>query len=215
MENESNNDPENNLGRTLEKNAPILAGKISSMDDDFKSALEDLFKMGTVIQKYASFLYSLPSNKNRQCWEQYIEVITNQIDLKENINFLRSDKLSKPGSRAIIIHADRPLFDSIPLHNGEKIGNAKGYIGTLNYSEVIQDPFSVFDERIYNRVILSDALELTEEQLTEWAGNNLTYFHLRQRAPLDSTIQKFRNLPNGSKKVTLCDLFPNIDCCKL
>jgi hypothetical protein len=207
-----------NDGYTLLERAR-LAGKRESEN------LDRMMNLVHLNNEALCFLYNFPHDDEyvvdeRPNWETYVDVINNQRGLGpeqiENARIIRSD-LEK-GEKVIVVYGERPFCDSLPLGRLEKNGNASGWVGRVNsfdLTNINESNFLSLDGKVYARIKLTDARELTHDKVEAWALNNIMYFHHRFREPLDSFFDKIRSSSKDTEEFLIYQPFFNLDYCRI
>ncbi|MFA5797458.1 MAG: hypothetical protein WC916_05475 [Candidatus Woesearchaeota archaeon] len=209
-----------NLEEQLQVNAPELASKLEGLKN-WKGNMVD----------YRDFLYVIPDFLNdtpsdnevdllggrTPIWEQYISAINEQIGLKNVVGFLNLLKTGRSdiiGDTALVLHSNRPFYDSL-LTEGERIGAAEGWIGTIESYDVTNlenSKFMSLDGKIYQRIALSNARKLTSQELSEFVLARIAYaWHHHNTEGLDACIATLRKSKLGTEKIHIYDKYPNVD----
>ncbi|MGV8168961.1 MAG: hypothetical protein ACP5N3_02800 [Candidatus Nanoarchaeia archaeon] len=177
----------------------------------------------SVFKHYFNFFYLYPledeinlSEEQREKWNGMINYIHSQQELKNAIDLienLRRDDRGIIGDKALIIQADRPLWDSII--NPQADYTAKAWIGTIAEHEII-DPlnpaYQTNETKIRTRIILKDAAPVTKEILGRWVGEKITSqrFH-KYYEGLGPFIRELAETEKGSEEIKIEDYYENIE----
>lgn len=181
------------------------------------------FKMN--VNSYAHFLYNYPSEEELKSdekrgpnWEEYIEAVNSQAELRQVlpfINLLKNNGRDITDDKVLVVHSDRPCFDSLLIEPEKRIGHAEGWVGRVesyDLTDIENAKFFSADGRIYQRFVLREARKLSEEELKKWVGARISVImHHDFTEPLEVCIKKLDESPLGSERVIVYDKYPNID----
>lgn len=217
-------DEKGNIIEKPENLVEMLKVKSPELHDKF----EKMVAWKSNMNAYRFFLYSFPSDKEqglpdkkRQDWERYISTINSQAGLKEAmpiIELLRDEKRDITGDKAVVVHSDRPFYDTL-LTKGKKTGSAEGWVGQIesrDLTDVENAKFYSHDGKIYQKIVLKNARKLSKKELTDWAASNLMFalcHHDSEGAA--ACIEKLEKSRLGKERVVIYDKYPNIDYCIL
>lgn len=198
----------------LRKKSPELAQK-----------LESLISFKINVNSYTQFLYNYPSEeelksneKRSQNWEEYIEAINSQLELRQVlpfINLLKNHEMDITDDKVLVVHSERPFFDSLLIETEKRIGHAEGWIGKVesyDLTDVENAKFFSADGKIYQRFVLREARKLLEEELKEWVSSKILVIrHHDFTEPFDVCVKKLDKSPLGNERIVVYDKYPNID----
>ena len=217
-------DEKGNIIEKPETLVEILKVEAPELHDKF----EKMVAWKQNMNAYRFFLYSFPSDKEIELpekrgpdWENYIAAINNQAGLKEampTIELLRDEKRDITGDKAVVVHSDRPFYDTL-LTKGKKIGSAEGWVGKIesrDLTDIENAKFYSYDGKIYQKIVLTNARKLSKKELIDWASANLMFaLHHHNTEGAIACVEKLEKSKLGKERVVVYDKYPNIDYCIL
>ena len=216
------------MGKLLDMNGNVIENntlleKARSAGKRESENIDRMLDLVHISNEALCYLYNFPHDdeyidSERPKWETYVDAINNQRGLGpeqvEKAKAIREDL--KVGKRVVVVYGERPFCESIPIGKLNKNGNASGWVGRINsfdLTNMYESNFFSFDGMVYARIGLTDARELTHNELESWAMSNLMYFHHRFRKPFDSFLNRISS--QGTEEFLIYQPYFNLDYCML
>ncbi|MFA6073014.1 MAG: hypothetical protein WC758_02800 [Candidatus Woesearchaeota archaeon] len=195
----------------LEQQAPDLAASL----DKTKEVLANTkaYAMSLYIMPHEEEINLLPQERKR--WNNNINLFHAQYKLAEHIGLVESLKFvdqKNIGDKVLVLQSNRPFFDTVI--GDHKLGEAKAWIGSLISNDLTNIPdakFNSIDGKIYRRVELVNAQELSPKLIGRWATGEIERMYSRMNFTHESVVKDLKKMPLGNESVLMYDEYQNTD----
>jgi hypothetical protein len=207
----------------LEQHPENLEDQLALKSPELSAKLDSIKDWKANLMLYRDFLYIFPDDnevklpvEQRTRINNCIDYAHNQVNLRgiiKSLEFMKHTDRNLIGDKVMILHSDRPLWDSVVEPVNDYTG--KGWIGKLQKYAII-DPLNPAYESGQNKILrqieLTDAVELAKEDMRIWVLERITniIFHDFYDG-IDGAIKRFDKMPSGKETIRITDNYENLD----